>query len=187
MEEEVQIILEDASEMMEKALERLEREMDKVRAGRANPKMLESVLVDYYGAQTPISQVANVNTPDPRTIAIQPWEKGLIPAIEKAIMAANLGMNPDNNGEIVRINVPALTEERRKDLVKQVKKMGEEARISIRNIRRDANDTFKNMKKDGFPEDMEKASVESMQKITDKFAAKIEEMLDNKEKEILTV
>lgn len=187
MEEEVQIILEDAREMMGKSIERLDREMDKVRAGRANPKMLESVLVDYYGSQTPISQVANINTPDPRTIAIQPWEKGLIPAIEKAIMAANLGMNPDNNGEMVRINVPPLTEERRKDLVKQVKKMGEDARISIRNIRRDANDTFKNMKKDGLPEDMEKASVESMQKITDKFAAIIEEMLDKKEKDILTV
>ncbi|HLW08639.1 MAG TPA: ribosome recycling factor [Marinilabiliaceae bacterium] len=187
MEEEVQIVLEDASEMMAKALERLDREMDKVRAGRANPKMLESVMVDYYGAQTPISQVANINTPDPRTIAIQPWEKGLIPAIEKAIMAANLGMNPDNNGEIVRINVPPLTEERRKNLVKQVKKMGEDARISIRNIRRDANDTFKKFKKEGLPEDMEKASVDSMQKITDRFAAKIEEMLDKKEKDILTV
>lgn len=187
MEEEVQLILEDASEMMSKALERLDREMDKVRAGRANPKMLESVFVDYYGTLTPISQVANINTPDPRTIAIQPWEKGLIPAIEKAILAANLGMNPDNNGELVRINVPPLTEERRKDLVKQVKKMGEDARISIRNIRRDANDSFKNLKKDGLPEDMEKSSVEKMQKITDKFAAKIEEMLDKKEKDILTV
>lgn len=185
--EEVELILEEADEQMSKTLERLDREMDKVRAGRANPKMLESVLVDYYGTLTPIAQVANLNTPDPRTIAIQPWEKGLIPVIEKAIMAANLGMNPDNNGEIIRINVPPLTEERRKELVKQVKKMGEDARIAIRNIRRDANEAFKSLRKNGLPEDVEKASVESIQKVTDKFSAKIEEVLSQKEKEILTV
>src|SRR5690554_3506277 len=117
MEDDVKLVLEDASDKMDKALDHLDRELSKVRAGKANPKMLDGVMVDYYGSMTPLAQVANINTPDPRTIAIQPWEKGMIPVIEKAIMAANLGMNPDNNGELVRINVPPLTEERRKELV----------------------------------------------------------------------
>src|SRR5690554_7266960 len=121
MEDDVKLVLEDASDKMDKALDHLDRELSKVRAGKANPKMLDGVMVDYYGSMTPLAQVANINTPDPRTIAIQPWEKGMIPIIEKAIMAANLGMNPDNNGELVRINVPPLTEERRKELVKMAK------------------------------------------------------------------
>ncbi len=187
MEEEIQLILDDATEKMENAVAFLEKEMDKVRAGRANPKMLETVLVDYYGSMTPLSQVANVSTPDPRTIAIQPWEKQLIPVIEKAIMAANLGFNPDNNGEIVRINIPALTEERRKELVRIVKKLAEDARISTRNSRRDANEEFKKLKKDGLPEDMEKDATQNMQKITDDYSAKIDALLEQKEKDILTV
>lgn len=187
MEEDVKIVLEDASEKMGKAVNHLDQEIGKVRAGKANPKMLESVMVDYYGTMTPITQVASINTPDPRTIAIQPWEKNLIPIIEKAIMAANLGMNPDNNGDIIRINVPPLTEERRKDLVKQVRKMGEDTRIVIRNIRRDTNEEFKKLKKDGLPEDMEKDGQDQVQKLTDKYTKLVDELLEKKEKEILTV
>lgn len=187
MEEELKIVLEDAEEQMGKATEHLDREVGKVRAGKANPKMLESVMVDYYGSMTPLSQVANINTPDPRTIAIQPWDKKMIPLIEKAIMGANLGMNPDNNGDIVRINVPPLTEERRKDLVKQVRKMGEDTKVTIRNHRRDAIEELKKMKKDGLPEDMEKDGQDRVQKLTDKFIHRVDEMLEKKEKDIMTV
>lgn len=187
MEEELKIVLEDAEDKMGKATEHLDREVGKVRAGKANPKMLDAVMVDYYGSMTPLSQVANINTPDPRTIAIQPWDKKMIPLIEKAIMGANLGMNPDNNGEIVRINVPPLTEERRKDLVKQVRKMGEDAKVTIRNHRRDAIEDLKKLKKDGLPEDMEKDGQDRVQKLTDKYIHKVDEMLDKKEKDIMTV
>ncbi len=187
MTEDIQILMEMASEKMDKAIEHLEHELIKIRAGKANPGMLEGVMVDYYGSMTPLQQVANVNTPDPRTIVIQPWEKAMIDPIEKAIMMANLGLNPENNGEIVRINVPALTEERRKDLVKQVKKEAEEARISIRNVRRECNEELKKLKKDGLAEDMEKDAVADVQKLTDKFSAKIDEHIAKKEKDILTI
>lgn len=187
MEDNVTLILDVASEKMGKAIEHLDREIGKVRAGKANPKMLDGIMVDYYGTMTPLVQVANINTPDPRTIAIQPWDRKMIPIIEKAIMAANLGMNPDNNGEIVRINVPPLTEERRKDLVKQVKKIGEETKVAIRNIRRDAIEDLKKLKKDGLPEDMEKDAEENAQKLTDKNIKKVDELLEKKEKDILTV
>lgn len=187
MEENVTFVLDVASEKMGKAIEHIDREIGKVRAGKANPKMLEGIIVDYYGTLTPLPQVANINTPDPRTIAIQPWDRKMIPIIEKAIMAANLGMNPDNNGEIVRINVPPLTEERRKDLVKQVKKIGEETKVAIRNIRREAIEELKKLKKEGLPEDMEKDAEENAQKLTDKSIKKVDELLDKKEKDILTV
>ncbi|TCO08429.1 ribosome recycling factor [Natronoflexus pectinivorans] len=187
MEDEIKLVLEDATEKMDKAIDHLDREMAKIRAGKANPKMLDGLMVDYYGSMTPLAQVANVNTPDPRTIAIQPWEKGMIPVIEKAILAANLGMNPDNNGDVIRINVPPLTEERRKDLVKMVKKIGEETRIGIRNVRREAIDEFKKLQKDGLPEDMAKDAEEETQKLTDKFMKRIEEMLERKEQDIMTV
>lgn len=187
MEEEVSIVFEDATEKMNKAIDHLDKEMSKVRAGKASPKILEGIMVDYYGTMTPLAQVANVNTPDPRTIAIQPWEKKLISAIEKAIMAANLGLNPDNNGELIRINVPPLTEERRKDLVKFVKKLVEDARIGIRNVRRDAIEDIKKMHKDGLPEDVAKDSEAEIQKITDNFMKKIDEMFEKKEKDIMTV
>lgn len=187
MEEEVKMILEDAGEKMSKAVEHLDREAGKVRAGKANPKMLEAIVVDYYGTMTPLSQVASINTPDPRTIVIQPWERKIIPIIEKAIMAANLGMNPDNNGEVVRISVPPLTEERRKDLVKQVKKMGEDSKINIRSIRRDTNEELKKLKKDGLPEDQEKEAQDRVQKITDKHIQKVDELLEKKEKDIMTI
>ena len=187
MEDDVQILIESTEENMQKAIDHLDRELGKIRAGKANPRMLDGVMVEYYGTMTPLQQVASINTPDPRTIAIQPWEKGMIQPIEKAIMNANLGLNPDNNGDIVRINVPPLTEERRQDLVKQVKKEGEEARISIRNARRETNDELKKLKKDGLPEDMEKDAEDKVQKLTDKFTKKVEELLEKKEKDIMTV
>lgn len=187
MEDEVKLVLEDATDKMDKALDHLDRELSKVRAGKANPKMLDGVMVDYYGAMTPLAQVANINTPDPRTIAIQPWEKGMIPVIEKAIMAANLGMNPDNNGELVRINVPPLTEERRKDLVKMAKKLAEDSRIGIRGARREAMDEFKKLLKEGLPEDMEKDAEDQAQKLTDRYMKKVDEMFEAKEKDIMTV
>jgi len=187
MEEEVSIVFEDATEKMNKAIDHLDKEMSKVRAGKASPKILEGIMVDYYGTMTPLAQVANVNTPDPRTIAIQPWEKKLIPVIEKAIMAANLGLNPDNNGELIRINVPPLTEERRKELVKFVKKLVEDARIGVRNVRRDAIEDIKKMQKDGLPEDVAKDAEAEVQKITDSFMKKIDGMFEKKEKDIMTV
>ncbi len=187
MQEEIEMILDDAKQRMSKSIEHLDTELGKIRAGKANPKMLDSVLVDYYGSMTPLSQVANVSTPDPRTIAIQPWEKTLIGAIEKAIMAANLGMNPDNNGDLIRINVPPLTEERRRDLVKQVKKECEDAKVSIRNIRRENIEELKKMKKDGLSEDLEKDAEGEVQKITDSFSKKIDELFAIKEKDVLTV
>ncbi len=187
MEDDVQILIESTEEKMQKALDHLDRELGKIRAGKANPKMLDGIMVDYYGSMTPLQQVASVNTPDPRTIAIQPWEKGMIGPIEKAIMNANIGLNPDNNGELIRINVPPLTEERRHMLVKQVKKECEDARISIRNVRRDANDELKKFKKEGLAEDTEKDAEDQVQKLTDKYIKIVEEMLENKEKDILKV
>ncbi|MCF0190872.1 MAG: ribosome recycling factor [Marinilabiliaceae bacterium] len=187
MEEEVELVLDDAQEQMQKAIDHLDYELGKIRAGKANPKMLEDVRVDYFGNATPISQVANVSVPDPRTIAIRPWEKTMIPAIEKAIMAANLGMNPDNNGEMIRIMVPPLTEERRRDLVKQVKTVCEDSRIVIRNIRRDANEEFKKLKKDGLSEDRQKDCEAEVQKRHDSFMKKIDELFAAKEKDVMTV
>ncbi|MDG5799318.1 ribosome recycling factor [Marinilabiliaceae bacterium ANBcel2] len=187
MEEDVTLTMEVTTEKMDKAIEHLEREIGKVRAGKASPKILETVLVDYYGSMTPLSQVANINTPDARTIAVQPWEKSMIPVIEKAIMAANLGLNPDNNGEIIRINIPPLSEERRKELVKLVKKIGEDSRIGIRNARREAIDEFKQLKKKGLPEDVEKDAEEEVQKLTDDYSKKIEKIMEEKEKDIMTV
>jgi len=159
----------------------------KLRAGKASPAMLDGIMVNYYGTPTPLQQVANINTPDARSIVIQPWEKKVIEAIEKAIFAANIGMTPTNNGEVVRLNVPPLTEERRKSLVKQVKVEGENAKISVRNVRRDAIEEFKKMLKRGLPEDMEKDAEENMQKLTDKYYKKVDEILAKKETEIMTV
>ncbi|MFA8436507.1 MAG: ribosome recycling factor [Marinifilaceae bacterium] len=187
MTEEVQMYLEDAKEKMEASIDHLESELLKIRAGKANPGMLTGVMVDYYGSMTPLNQVANVSAPDPRTIAIQPWEKAMIGPIEKAIMNANLGFNPDNNGELIRINIPALTEERRNDLVKQAKSECENAKISIRNARRDTNMELKKLIKDGLSEDLEKDAEAEVQKLTDGFSKKIEAMLADKEKDIMTI
>lgn len=187
MNEEVQFYLDEAKERMESALNHLETELSKIRAGRANPKILQDVLVDYYGSPTPLSQVANISAPDPRTIAVQPWEKSMIAPIEKAIMNANLGLNPDNNGEMIRINIPALTEERRRDLVKQSKGEAETAKVSVRNARRDVIEQVKKMVKDGLPEDMSKDAEAVAQKMTDEYGKKIEEYLAKKEKDIMTI
>jgi ribosome recycling factor len=187
MNEEVQLYTDDAVEKMEKALKHLSAELVKLRAGKANPSMLDGILVNYYGTPTPLQQVASVNTPDARSIVIQPWEKKVIDAIEKAIFAANIGLTPSNNGEVVRLTIPPLTEDRRKGLVKQVKSEGENARISIRNARRDAIEEFKKLGKSGLPEDVEKDAEEDMQKLTDKYYKKVDEILAKKEAEIMTV
>ena len=187
MNEEVKLYMDEAKEQMQNALTHLENELAKIRAGKANPKILNDVLVDYYGSPTPLSQIANITAPDPRTIAVQPWEKNMLGPIQKAIMNANLGFNPDNNGEIVRIAVPPLTAERRKELAKQSKGIGETAKVSIRNARRDAIDEFKKMVKIGLPEDAAKDAETEMQKMTDNYNKKIDEILAQKEKDIMPI
>lgn len=187
MNEEVEIFLMSAEEKMEHSIQHLDESLAHIRAGKANPRLLDGVMVDYYGAATPLKQVSTVSTPDAKTIVIQPWEKTLIPEIEKAIMSANLGFNPDNNGESIRIFIPPLTEERRRDLVKHVKQEGETAKVSIRNARRETNDQLKKLVKEGLSEDMEKDAEASVQKMTDDYSKKVDEMIAKKEKEVLTV
>jgi ribosome recycling factor len=165
----------------------LEKEFLNIRAGKASPQMLGSVFVDYYGSQTPLSQVSNVNVPDARTITIQPYEKSMLQPIEKAIMVANIGFNPMNNGDMIIINVPALTEERRRDLVKQAKAEAEDAKIGIRNARKDANTDIKKLEKEGTSEDICKSAEEDVQKLTDAFIRKVDEHLAAKEAEIMKV
>ena len=176
-----------AKEKMQKAIEYLEAELLIVRAGKANPAIFHNVMIDYYGTVTPLPQVSSITTPDAKTILIQPWDKSMIAPIEKAIMAANIGFTPQNNGEQVRINVPALTEERRRDLVKQIKAEGEQARISVRNARRDGVEQVKKFQKDGLPEDVVKDTEVELQKLTDNFNKKVDELLEKKEKDIMTV
>ncbi|MBQ7017505.1 MAG: ribosome recycling factor [Bacteroidales bacterium] len=176
-----------AKAKMNKAIAHLEDELRNFRAGKANPAVFNAVMVDYYGSATPLPQVASINTPDAKTIIIQPWEKKLIPVIEKAIMDANLGFTPANNGETIRINVPALTEERRKDLVKQARTEGETAKVSVRNARREVVDAHKKYQKEGLPEDVCKDAEVTIQKETDAFNKKIDEIIAAKEKEIMTV
>ena len=187
MQEEVQLNLEDAREKMEKAVSHLETELAKVRAGKASTHILDGIHVDYYGTNTPLNQVANINTPDAKTIAIQPWEKNMIDPIEKAIMQANIGITPANNGEIIRLIFPPLTEERRKELGKQVKSMGEEAKVSVRTARRDANEEIKRMQKDGLSEDLAKDAEVEIQEITDEFVKKVDQVIETKEKDIMTI
>jgi ribosome recycling factor len=187
MNEEVDFLLEETEEKMSHAIGHLEKALIKIRAGKASPTMLNGVFVDYYGTSTALSQVANIGTSDARTIIIQPWEKNMIVVIEKAIMAANLGFNPDNNGEIIRINIPMLTEERRGSLVKQVKHEGEETKISLRTARRETLEELKKMQKKGLAEDLEKTAQEKVQKMVDKFIVKVDQMLSAKEKDIMTI
>jgi ribosome recycling factor len=187
MEEEVQLYLDDAKEKMEKAVNHLSSELVKLRAGKANPQMLDGIHIDYYGTATLLSQVANINTPDAKSIVIQPWEKKIINEIEKAILAANIGVTPMNNGEVVRLNLPPLTEERRKSLVKTVKHEGENAKVSIRNARRETIEELKKMQKNGLPEDAEKNATDKVEKMTDNYYKKVEEILSKKENEIMTV
>jgi len=187
MNEEAQMCLDEAKEGMESALQHLDRILQKIRAGKASPQMLEGIKIDYYGAMTPIEQTANINTPDPRQIIIQPWDKSILGELEKAIMNANLGLNPKNEGEVLRISVPPLTEERRLELVKQAKGEAENSRISIRNTRRSANELAKSLEKDGLPEDESKKAQEMIQELTDEYIKKVDEMLDAKEKDVMTV
>ncbi|MDR1761100.1 MAG: ribosome recycling factor [Bacteroidales bacterium] len=179
--------MDDAKSRMHGPLHRLDQELLKLRAGKASPSMLEGVKVDYYGAPTPLSQVANVSTPDARTIIVQPWEKNMIAPIEKAILAANLGLTPMNDGMLIRISIPILTEERRRDLVKQVKAEAENAKVSIRNIRRDANEMLKKLQKDGLPEDVLKDKEAEIQKITDTAIVKVDEKIAQKEADIMKI
>lgn len=187
MEEEIDFILETAKEAMNNSIEYLEKELRKIRAGKASPAMVESVMVEYYGAMSPLNQVANIGTLDGRTISIQPWEKKMTEPIERAIINSNLGLNPQNNGENILINIPPLTEERRLDLVKQAKTEGEEAKIAIRNARKDANDEIKKLTKEGLAEDISKDLENEIQVLTDSFIKKVDEHLAAKEKDILTV
>lgn len=179
--------LNPAEEKMELAVAYLEETLARIRAGKANPKILDGIRVDYYGSQAPISNVANVAVPDARTITITPWEKSMFRVIEKAIIDSDLGITPENNGEIIRISIPPLTEERRKALVKQSKNEAEQAKISVRNARREAIDGLKKAIKDGMPEDVEKDAEDKLQKLHDRYMKKIDEAFALKEKEILTV
>lgn len=186
--EEIDFILDSTKESMEGSLAHLEKEFLNIRAGKASPAMLGSVKVDYYGSQTPLTQVANVNTPDARTITVTPWEKSMLQPIEKAIMTANIGFNPMNNGENIIINVPALTEERRRDLAKQAKAEAEDAKIGVRNARKDANTEIKKLEKDGgMSEDICKSAEDNVQDLTDSFIKKIDDLLAVKEAEIMKV
>jgi len=180
-------ILDAAAGKMQKVLDHLENELLNVRAGKASANVLNSVMVDYYGSTIPVNQAANVTVPDAKTILILPWEKNMIGPIEKAIINSNIGMTPSNNGEHIRLTIPVLTEERRKQLVKQIKGEAENARVSIRNVRRDAVEAFKKAQKDGMPEDMAKDGEADAQKLTDKFTKRVDELLATKEKEIMTV
>ncbi len=172
---------------MKKAMEYLETDYGTIRAGRANPHVLDKIRVDYYGMPTPIQQVGNVTVPEARIIQIAPWEKSLLKAIEKAILTSDLGINPSNDGSVIRLVFPELTEERRKDLSKEVKKKAEEAKVAIRNIRRDGNDAFKKLVKAGTPEDEAKSLEEKLQKMTDKYIKDVDALMDVKTKEIMTV
>lgn len=184
MDDELDFIIDSAKEAMDQAIVHLEKQLLNIRAGKATPAMLGSVRVDYYGSQTPLNQVANVNTPDARTLTIQPFEKNMIPAIEKGIMQANLGFNPMNNGDSVIINVPPLTEERRRELAKQAKAEAEDAKIGVRNDRKNANQEIKKL---DISEDLQKSAEADIQKLTDTYIDKIDRIFAVKEKEIMTV
>lgn len=179
--------LSDAEEKMELAVEYLDESLAHIRAGKANPKILDGIRVDYYGSACPISNVANISVPDARTITITPWEKSMFREIEKAIINSELGITPENNGEVIRISIPPLTEERRRQLVKQSKAEAEQAKVSVRNARREGIDGLKKAVKQGMPEDVEKDAENDMQKLHDRFMKRIDDLFAAKEKEILTV
>ncbi len=180
-------IIQAAKTKMSAAVNFLEEDLKTYRAGKANPAVFNTVMVNYYGNPTPVPQVSSITSPDAKTIFIQPWERNMIAPIEKAILDANLGFTPQNNGEVIRINIPALTEDRRKELVKKAKTAGENAKVSVRNARRDCIDALKKLVKEGLPEDVEKDSEAAVQKDTDNYTKKIDEVLAAKEKEIMTV
>ncbi|WP_028611004.1 ribosome recycling factor [Paenibacillus harenae] len=182
-----QEIKKNAEERMEKAITAMKRDLSTLRAGKANPALLDRIQVEYYGAMTPLNQLANINTPDSRTLFIQPWDKSSMAAIEKAIMKSDLGLNPSNDGTSIRISIPPLTEERRAELVKTSKKFGEDAKVAIRNIRRDANDAVKKLEKTTISEDESRGHQEDIQKATDKYITEVDKVLSAKEKEIMEV
>jgi ribosome recycling factor len=184
---DTQTCLRQAKENMSAAVAHFDKDLQKVRAGKASPQMLDGIKVDYYGNPTPIEQVANVNTPDAHQIVIQPWERNMLPVIEKSILAANIGVTPQNNGEFIRLVIPAPTEERRKELVKKAKQDAEQTKVAIRNIRRTANDDAKKLKDDGVEEDAVKKLEADIQKATDEAIAKVDKIMEAKEKEIMTV
>ncbi len=187
MNELISLQLDDCKDGMTKAVAHTESELTKIRAGKASPGMLDGIYVDYYGTPTPLSQVSNINTPDARTIVVQPWEKNLLSTIEKAIMDSNIGLNPQNDGSIIRLAVPTLTEERRRDLVKKVKEETEKGRVAIRNIRKDSNEQIKKLKNDGASEDEIKVGEAEVQKLTDTYIAKVDQLAELKEKDIMTI
>jgi ribosome recycling factor len=187
MAEDLSKILHDTEGSMQKAISHLEAELVKIRAGRANPQMFDGLVVDYYGSPTPINQVGNISVVDARTITIQPWEKNMLQPIERSIIAANIGVTPQNDGTIIRIFLPPLTEERRKELVKKVHVEGEHSKVAIRNIRRDAIENIKKLQKGGLSEDVAKDTEKNVQQITDKYTILVEKHLSSKEKEIMIV
>lgn len=187
MSEDLSLIMDDAEEHMKKAIQHLEIELVKIRAGRANPNMLDGIVVDYYGSPTPIGQIGNISVADARTLTIQPWEKNMLQPIERAIINSNIGLAPQNDGVIIRLFLPPLTEERRKELVKRVNGEGEHTKVAIRNIRRDAIESIKKLQKDGLSEDAAKDAEKDIQLLTDKFTAQIDKHLEAKDKEIMAV
>lgn len=187
MQEEIDLQITISEEGMQDALEHFQKELVKVRTGRANPSVFAGIMVDYYGAQTPMHQVANVSAPDGRTLVIQPWERKMLDVIERAIINSNLGFAPQNNGEIIRISIPPLTEERRKDYVRRVKLLAEDAKVSIRNSRRDLMEAIKDAVKNGYPEDAGKRMEGIAQNMTDKFSAEADKLLEAKEADIMTI
>jgi len=187
MSEDITTIIATADDHMSKAISHLEAELIKIRAGKANPQMLDGIIVDYYGSPMPINQVANVSVMDARTLSIQPWEKNMLQPIERAIIAANIGINPQNDGNLIRLFLPPLTEERRKELVKKCQAEGEHSRVAVRNIRRDAIEHIKKLQKNGMSEDAAKDAEAEVQQVTDKFISAIEKHLASKEKEIMAV
>jgi ribosome recycling factor len=187
MSDDLELIFEDTSDLMNKAVAHLEADLIKIRAGKANPQMLDGIMVDYYGSGTPINQVGNISVMDARTLSIQPWEKNMLQPIERAIIASNIGINPQNDGNLIRLFLPPLTEERRRELVKRANGEGEGAKVAIRNIRREAIEQVKKLQKDGLSEDEAKGGEKEIQDITDRFIALIDKHLANKEKEIMAV
>lgn len=185
--EEIEMYLEEANELMDNSVKHFKQELSKIRAGKAMPSMLDGLMVEYYGAMTPINQVASVSTPDARTLSIKPFEKSIIGEIEKAIINSDLGLNPQNDGEQIRINIPPLTEERRINLMKQVKAEAENGKISVRNVRKETNDSLKALIKEGVSEDAVKGAESDVQKLTDQHVVKIDELVVAKEKDIMTI
>lgn len=187
MSEDVSSIIGSSEDSMKKAISHLESELTKIRAGKANPQMLDGLVVDYYGSPTPLSQVANISVLDARTLSIQPWEKNMLQPIERSIIAANIGITPQNDGAVIRLFLPPLTEERRKELVKRCHGEGEHSKVAIRNIRREAIEHIKKLQKNGLSEDVSKDAEENIQQVTDKFISLVDKHLASKEKEIMSV